>query len=381
MNIIFFLYNSFVVSGLFRHLAGKLKATAQKVRVRTSSEHSLMRKNQGRYRVFLIVAILLASLMLTSCVALLYDLIEGGNKSASKYSITVNYLYSGIYSVSTSSPLYIAVFGYYFSGNEPDIVYPSSPLTSPSGSYTFSDLEELSYGVIMFLDFNMDGSPSTGEPYEFYDNVGDNPSEIYLYSDLSVDVSLDDTYMWVEGFYEDFDDGVADNWFPDGSRWTLLNYTYVMRGTKSDNYAYSYYNDDFGDFAYEVSVMQKNGDLSDRRGIFFRAANPSELDTGYLDGYLLWIDSSQNWGFERNSGGVFITIDSGTSYNLYTGMGSTNYIRVECYGSGFDFYFNGYWEAYASDNQFSFGKVGIFGFDRNSMNNPNEFWFDNAWLN
>jgi hypothetical protein len=209
MNIIFFLYNSFVVSGVFRHVAGKMRAGVQNGRGQSASGYSLIRKDPGRNKVFLIVTILLVSLMLTSCGALLYDIIEGGNRSAQKYSITVNYLYSGSSPVSSSSPLYVTVFGYY--GNEPDIVYSSTPLTSPSGSCTFSDLEELSYGVLVFLDYTMDGGPSTGEPYEFYDDVGDNPSEIYLDSNLSVRVDFDDTYSWVDGFYENFDDGVADN--------------------------------------------------------------------------------------------------------------------------------------------------------------------------
>ena len=91
-----------------------------------------------------------------------------------------------------------------------------------------------------------------------------------------------------------------------------------MQGTRNDSY--SYYNKDFGDFTYEVSVVQNDGDPSSRRGIFFRAANPSGFSTGYMDGYIVWIDSSQNWGFETNSGGVFITITSGNSSYLYTGI-------------------------------------------------------------
>ena len=46
----------------------------------------------------------------------------------------------------------------------------------------------------------------------------------------------------------------------------------------------------------------------------------------------------------------------------------------------FKIFFNGSWETNISDNRFSYGKVGVFGFDRNSLNNPDEFWFDDAWL-
>jgi hypothetical protein len=325
-----------------------------------------------------------AVLFFASCGAPLFDLAGGSQKSASTRSITVHYQYGGCRYISPYSPLYAAVFGHDFTGDEPDLVFLSPPLVSPSGTCTFTGLQKLEYGLLLFVDCNRDGNPSTGEPYEFYDNAADNPAGIFLDSDKSVSVSFDDAYTWVNGFYENFDDGVADNWVDDGSGlWLLSGVNYVMQGGKTDSYTTSYYAEDFGDFTYHVSVEQNDGDPLGRRGIFFRASNPSGFKYGYLNGYVLWIDSNGNWGLERNTGALFITIANGPSGDLYTGIGSSNTITVQCYGSEIRIYFNGKSSpAYTGyDTMFSWGKVGIFGFDRNHGYPPDEFWFDDAWVN
>jgi len=215
------------------------------------------KKNNATKAVLLIILTVLLSFTITSCGAIIYDLIEGGGKGYDeKFSITVSVTYTGD---SPVSPIYIAVFEYYFDGNEPDLVYVSDPLLSTSGSYTFNDLEEMSYGVLVFLDRDSNNEPSTGDVYEFYYDREYDPDEIYLNYNSSISMSFDDTWTWVDGFYENFDDGVANNWSNDGSgRWSFnfsgMDGQYKMSGTYQGNRAYSYYNDDFDDFTYSVEV-------------------------------------------------------------------------------------------------------------------------------
>jgi len=378
MALLFFLFSSIAGSGFFKHVADRIKTAVRSGDGRKSPVTYLSGKNRRVSTVFVVVILLLLCLTVSSCGALIYDIIEGGDRTPQEYSLTVVYDYTGSYS---GSYIYIAVFGSQFSGNEPDLVYMSDPLTSYSGSHIFYELDEMSYGVLAFIDHDADGEPSSGDPYEFYDNMQDNPSEIYLASNMSVYVSFDDSYSWTDGFYENFDDGIADNWIDDGSgMWRVSGYTYNMQGNRTDSYTYSYYNDEFDDFTYEVSVEQNNGDLASKRGVFFRAQNPAGIKNYTLEGYVLWIDSEQNWGFERISGGYAYTLTSGYAPTLLYGLGNSNTIMVNCVGSGFEIYFNGSYVTSLFDNQFSYGKVGLYCYDGTGVSFPDEFWFDNVVL-
>jgi hypothetical protein len=55
----------------------------------------------------------------------------------------------------------------------------------------------MSYGVIVFIDLDGDVYPSTGDVFQFYQGKGSDPDEIYLNSDLELNIFLDDTYVWM----------------------------------------------------------------------------------------------------------------------------------------------------------------------------------------
>jgi len=379
MNTIFFIVNTILASGLFKHFSERVKVLMGSRKQQKAAGGSLLKKNNATKAVLLIILTVLLSFTITSCGAIIYDLIEGGGKGYDeKFSITVSVTYTGD---SPVSPIYIAVFEYYFDGNEPDLVYVSDPLLSTSGSYTFNDLEEMSYGVLVFLDRDSNNEPSTGDVYEFYYDREYDPDEIYLNYNSSISMSFDDTWTWVDGFYENFDDGVADNWIDDGSdRWYVTIGTYTMQGNLYDDYAYSYYDHDFDDFTYNVSIEQNDGDNLSWRGIFFRSSNPWKLNEINFEGYLLKIDGNGNWYLEKFISGAPTTIETGTSSYLYPGIGANNIIEVSCIGSTISIYFNGNHIKDVTDNSYLYGKVGIFGYDDGNLSIPNEFWFDNASL-
>lgn len=140
----------------------------------------------------------------TSCGfgTMLYDLIAGGKGDEVKtYTLEVNVRYVGNYSVSYDTPLLIAAFGYYFNGPEPDLVYMSSPIASKSGSYSFAGLDERSYGILVFIDFDGDAYPSDGDIYQFYNgrSESEGPDELYLAQNESVSITLDDGFVWGYG--------------------------------------------------------------------------------------------------------------------------------------------------------------------------------------
>jgi hypothetical protein len=140
----------------------------------------------------------------TSCGfgTMLYDLIAGGKgDEVPTYTLEVYVRYTGCYEISYETPLLIAAFGYPFEGEEPDLVYMSSPIISKNGSYSFTGLDERSYGILVFIDFDGDAYPSDGDIYQFYNGKSESegPDELYLVQDESLSIILDDRYTWGYG--------------------------------------------------------------------------------------------------------------------------------------------------------------------------------------
>jgi hypothetical protein len=376
MVTLFFLFTCIRGSGLFRHVTGRLRSAVDAVSFSGGPEG----KKRGFRTVCVALVTVLLSLTFTSCGALIYDLLEGGKASGGTHTLTVDYDYSGTLSISSGAPIFVAVFGSEFSGSEPDLVYLSQPLDTRSGSCSFPDLEERTYGVLVFVDSSPAvGEPSSGEFYAFYDGVADSPTEIFLGADTTVQVVFGDSYRWVEGFQETFDDAVADGWKDDGTgRWLLDGYRYTMYGDYSGNIAYSYYEpQEFQDFTCRVTVGRSDGDLAGRAGLFFRAGNPTGINGSALDGYVLWIDGNGNWSLDVYvSGNYPQNLISESSLYLNKGLGTSNDIEVSCSGRTISVFFNGSQVAQKTDNSFSSGKIGVACEDFTGWASASVYWFD-----
>ena len=148
------------------------------------------------------VIVVIVATAFTSCGfgPMFYDMLFGGEgDEVQTYTLEVSTRYTGTYySISSSTPLFIAVFGFYFNGDEPGLIYLSSPIVSDIGSYSFTGLEELAYGVLVFIDFDSNEYPTNGDIYQFYNGKSqmDGPDEIYLNHDDAVTIVMDDAFQW-----------------------------------------------------------------------------------------------------------------------------------------------------------------------------------------
>jgi len=380
--VILLLISMYLSSGLLHTISETVRG---KVRSMKKRKHLVIggRRHSQVWFALCVVVLTVMSLFLTSCVALIYDAVQGWEKgSGETHTLTVNYNYSGTRSISSSTPLYIAAFGYYFTGDDPDPVYASDPITQYSGTCEFPDLDEISYGVIAFVDENYNAEPDFGEVYQFYNAKDLDPDEIFLNTSQTITVNLTDSYTWFDAFYEDFEDGLmSEKWVDDGSgRWSLYpgagDSDYRMQYAGNGDYAFSYYDAEYADFVFEAEVMQCYGDVYSQYGVFFKSSNPSGYGTTTFSGYELRIDSSSNWSLMRWDSGSSTTIIYGSSPYLSGGMNKPNILHVECYTDTVTVYFNGYYIDSITDWTYRSGAVGLIGEDPITMSS-NVFAFDN----
>jgi hypothetical protein len=369
----------YLSSGLLHTISEKVRG---KMRTMKKGKDPVIggRRHSQLWFTLCVVIFMVMSLFLTSCVALIYDAVQGWEKgSGETHTLTVNYNYSGSRSISSSTPLYIASFGYDFTGDDPDLVYVSDPLTQHSGTCEFPDLDEMSYGVLVFVDENSNAEPDFGEVYQFYNETDLDPDEIFLNASQAITVDLTDSYIWFDAFYEDFEDGLmSEKWVDDGSgRWSLFagagDSDYRMQYSGMTGVSFIYYDAVYADFVFEVEVMQCSGNMYSQYGVFFRSSNPAGYGTATFSGYELRIDSSSNWSLIRWDSGP-VTIMYGRSLYLSSGMNTPDLLRIECYADTITVYFNGYYVDSKTDGIYPSGAVGLLAEDDGSSN---VFAFDN----
>jgi len=125
--------------------------------------------------------------------------------------------------------------GVYFSGQLADMSATVYDLPVPLGNYKLKAI----------IDTNMNG-------------MLDMNMATFLLHDWA-----DFTCMSVSGFSEDFEDGVADNWVPDGTHWFVDQGVYVNDCPSFAQWI-SYYDFDYSDFTYSADMrMEDTGNTSD----------------------------------------------------------------------------------------------------------------------
>lgn len=323
------------------------------------------------------ILVMLLGLSVTSC-GFINDLFGGDEGEGDTYNLEVYVEYYGSKFIGPSSPLLVATFDYGTEGYNS----VAQTLNQSWGEVSF-DREERAYGIIVFIDGNDNRDLDNGEVYQFYNNKSSNPDPIYLDDDRHIDIFLSDAYTWSEGFgfYEDFNDGYADNWSHDG-RWYVSSGEYVMDGDMVYNWAYGYYDEDFSDFTYSVDVRQCSGVASMERGIIFRSSNPWDMNSTNFSGYLLGIKDDagiMKWHLVRYDNGTQNVLQDWVSSSyLYSSM-STNTLEVTCSGSTITIYLNDNWIQDIYDPAgYSSGKVGLYARDDSAV--YIEFRYDNADL-
>ena len=129
------------------------------------------------------------------------------------------------------------------------------------------------------------------------------------------------------GFYESFDDGIADNWNRT-SAWSVSDGVFKMNGIQGpvNMSQYAYYNQAYEDFFFQASVKQIEGSQVSSAGIFFRSnANRSNH-------YALLIASVGQYTIVKVVNGVLTQLVPWTSGNFPTGFNVWNKLGVSCTG-------------------------------------------------
>jgi PKD repeat protein len=165
------------------------------------------------------------------------------------------------------------------------------------------------------------------------------------------------------GFYEDFEDDVADNWVPVVGNWSVSGGYY---NASSSNYevSSSYYNDNFSNFEYEVKMRKTYGN-SNSIGFNFNG-DPSDInEIGYWNnGYGLHYFADGEWILFVFVSGTYTFIqDFAYSPDLNLGINSWNIIKV-IYSDGYiDIYFNGILQGTYYDDSIISGYTGVILYD------------------
>jgi hypothetical protein len=219
---------------------------------------------------------------------------------------------------------------------------------------------------------NLTASPNLG--YSFSEWSGDavgsiNPTTVTMDADKTINASFE------EGVMEDFNDGVADNFIADGSRWSVTNSAYVMTGTRANTSGYSYYPFTFSDFGISVDMqVTSTGSDSHAFGIYLK----SQSGVYNVNSYRLSMMNDGSWYFGIYLNGNFSFITGGwiSSGDLNTGNGAINNIKVLFVGTQADIYFNDVYQGYIYNmTDFTSGYAGVLGYDSDSYDNV--FSFDN----
>jgi len=136
------------------------------------------------------------------------------------------------------------------------------------------------------------------------------------------EVELSWDYVSGDGFNENFEDGVADNWVPVTGNWSVANNVYQVSNS-STPYTSSYYDNEYSNYEYEVK-MRKNSGSSNLMGLWFNG-NPHDIDPDgrWLNGYRLVIGTSadwQRWCIGKYVNGNFTYLNPwATSYDIIPG--------------------------------------------------------------
>ncbi len=195
------------------------------------------------------------------------------------------------------------------------------------------------------------------------------------------EVELSWDYVSGDGFNENFEDGVADNWIPVTGHWTVAN-NYYQVSNDSYKYTSSYYDNEYSNYEYEVK-MRKNSGSSNLMGLWFNG-DPTAIagDGKWLNGYRLVIGTSSNWQrwcLGKYVGGNFTYLQEWeTSTDLIPGYSQWNVLKVVFSNGYMDIYFNGVLQGTYFDETFLNGKVGVLMYDASTNGQAD---YDYAMLN
>jgi hypothetical protein len=256
----------------------------------------------------------------------------------------------------------IGVGRYTYDGMNWNLGLGNCYFTGPLSDMTDTILDQIvpvgDYVASLFLDCKANGRPDS----------------IYVYDQVDFSVQV------ISGFFEDFEDGVADNWITDGAHWTIAtdpegDLALYLDCPFFDRFN-AYYDFDYSDFQMYSADTQMELSTSYSSsyywGLHFRS--DGTIDNGY-DFYTM---NSASFYLYVRTGGSGTSLASGTLSPWNGGPGIYNSLGVSAQGPTIEIYCNGVLQTSVSDSTYTSGKVGVNG--EGSGIYDHNYFFDNITL-
>ncbi len=227
----------------------------------------------------------------------------------------------------------------------PELIIPGNPDYMPSNALAVvtvpATLEVIDDGPVAPYDLQAILDPATGQ------------------------VDLSWSYGLGDGFIEDFEDGIAQNWIFQDGRFTVDQGALQLNGLGDDSWGTAYYNQSFTDFSFEFEATRWQSDCSyyTTMGAFIRSDGFMGY-SGIENGYMINITQSGSysaWLVQNGSETAMISWLSSPYIN--TGLGASNIVTIDAYGSTFDIYINGSYVNTFVDATFPSGYPGLITYD------------------
>ncbi len=205
----------------------------------------------------------------------------------------------------------------------------------------------------------------TAEPadeWQFVEWSGDlesseNPATITMDGPKTIDA----VFGWKFGFYEDFEDGEAQNWIFSDDRFSIEDGVLQFSTESNTEWGAGIYDQDFSNFKIETKVALMEGDnsLVEILSIFIRANGDGGgfLKKGYMLGFT---PNREHAVFYRLANGEFTKLDPEVEIpEINSELGEYNVITMNVVDSVFELFINGEFITSFSDDAYSKGPVGI----------------------
>jgi len=176
--------------------------------------------------------------------------------------------------------------------------------------------------------------------------------------EVTGEVALNWNYGTGTGFYEDFEDGVADNWVPIGGNWLVGSGVYNVNadGTHTENS--SYYDQTFNNYSLEAKMRIVNAPTSGTNIGFYLNGDPLNVSGNgeWVNSYIFCYQEDNQCWLSKFDGG-WTTIMDTISSDLNTS--DWNILKVIYADGYFELFINGISYGTYFDDSFTNGNIGL----------------------
>lgn len=214
----------------------------------------------------------------------------------------------------------------------------------------------------------------------FVSLLGDDLPVLFPPSDLTAIlqpdsgiVNLNWNHAPLNGYFEDFNDGAAQNFRYSDNRFAISSGYLKLTGQGNDQWASAFYNQNYQNFVFEAAFQRQQGYSGSTIGFFIRSNG--YIGTASDNGYLISFSTSGYYSAWRHDAGVETQIIPWTSTAaINTAFGIENVASVIANGSNFKIYINGSLVNQFMDNTYTSGKASVCTYMKSG-------YFNDVWWN